>query len=305
MLIGTAEGLLFLDLDEDGWRRGGVLWRDRPIAAVAVDPDTPQRIHVSVAGDGLYKSEDEGRTWERYLWAELSMLHVPPHAPDMLLAAGAPAVVYRSTDRGGFWRPMQLADQPGTGNDGPRVLAMAFDPADGRVAYAGVEGRGIAATFDGGLEWSAVAAQGLPGEVRSLMVSAADPDHLVAGTDHGVVESVDRGFTWSSAAAGMDDPCVLAVASVGGALLAAAHPRPPSDPWSAEPAGRIYRKAVGAARWWPVSERLDGAVGGFCAQSTRAFTWTTAGTVLASHTGGKTWDTFAAGLPPIRALALA
>jgi len=310
LLLGTRSGVLALRLTDSGWDTGAVLWPDRPISAVAVDPAVADRIHVSVYEDGIYRSEDGGRTWERYLWAELHALAIRPDRPELVYAGAEPAEVYRSTDSGSYWTAMQLTTHPG-GLQGPReawrrVRSLAFDPTNVAVVYAGVEGGGIVATFDGGRDWTELAARGLPADVQTLVVRRDAPETLWAGTSAGLFRSDDRGFDWADAGVGIDGPNVLALVEHGDALLAASHPQALEGWWDRHPA-RIYRFGKDAARWWQVAGPLDGAVYAFALSpdGAVAFAGTTGGSVLRSADGGTTWAVMARGLPPIRAMAVA
>jgi hypothetical protein len=131
-------------------------------------------------------------------------------------------------------------------------------------------------------------------------------DALWAGTAAGLYRSDDRGFHWQDAGVGVAERNILALATVADTLLAAGHPRPLADWWDQAPA-RLYRRGTGSARWWPVSEHLDGAVYAFAVAPSRpdVYAGTTGGSLLASRDGGASWSTLARGLPPIRALALA
>jgi photosystem II stability/assembly factor-like uncharacterized protein len=309
LLLGTRNGVLALSLTQEGWDTGAVLWRDRPVSAIAVDPAAPDRIHVSVYDDGVYRSEDGGRTWERYLWAELHALAVRPDHPELVYAGGEPAEVYRSTDSGSYWTPLRLAGgREGAAATDPawrRVRSLAFDPAATSTVYAAVEGVGILVTFDGGREWTALAAKGLPAEVRVLWIGPEERPALWAGTAAGLWRSDDQGFGWADAGVGIGDPEVLALAGTADALLAAGHPRALVDWWDTAPA-RLYRRGAGSARWWPVTEPLDGAVYGFAGRHGHpaVYAGTTGGTVLVSRDAGASWSALARGLPPIRTMAL-
>lgn len=311
LLLGTRSGVMALRLTDAGWDTGAVLWREHPISAIAVDPAVPERIHVSVYDDGIYRSEDGGRTWERYLWAELHALAIRPDRPELVYAGGEPPEVYRSTDNGSYWTAMQLTGRyqgphPPAHPTWRRVRSLAFDPGSAATVYAAIEGGGVVATFDGGREWIALATQGLPADVQVLATSSAASEALWAGTAAGLYRSDDRGFHWLDAGVGIGERNVLALAVLGDALLAAGHPRPLADWWDQTPA-RLYRRGPGSARWWPVSEALDGAVYGFAGwpESQDVYAGTTGGSVFRSRDGGATWGLMARGLPAIRALALA
>ncbi len=114
LLLGTTEGLLALHLDPAaepaaaGWTTAAVLWRGHDVRAVVVDPDEPRRVHAAAAGDGVYRSEDGGSTWERYLHAEPHVLVVRYDRPELLYLGAEPAAVYRSTDYGDHWTALRL-----------------------------------------------------------------------------------------------------------------------------------------------------------------------------------------------------
>lgn len=111
--------------------------------------------------------------------------------------AGAPATggVFRSTDLGITWtaRDGGIADA-----DKPRVGALAIDPTNPLVLYAGLRGGArIYKTSDGGATWAASAA-GIPAKahVLQLVVSPAAPATLFAATTIGLYRSSDAGATW-------------------------------------------------------------------------------------------------------------
>jgi photosystem II stability/assembly factor-like uncharacterized protein len=310
LYLGTQAGLLVLDLGPEGWQRGEVLWRDRRVLSLAVDPFLPERLHAVVENDGLYRSEDGGRSWERYRTGDFQVLALSPDRPEIVYAGSEPPEVYRSTDSGGLWTAMRLTghrERPAGDACTPwRVRALVFDPVRRSSLYVGVEGGGLIRTYDGGREWIELTARGLPIEIKSLLPTPEPKEALFAGTAKGLYCSLDEGFSWASDGIGMAEPEVLALAHTGEGLLAAAHPRGADDQaWGILPA-RLYRRPFGSARWWQVSEPLDGAVHGFTTHSDgrRVYAGTTGGTIWASRDAGLTWRTIARGLPPIHGLAL-
>jgi photosystem II stability/assembly factor-like uncharacterized protein len=79
------------------------------------------------------------------------------------------------------------------GPDGATVLALAVDPVDADIAYAGTEG-GLFETHDAGESWSASSLRDLP--VTALAVDPKHPEVIYAGTGQGLYQSADGGVTW-------------------------------------------------------------------------------------------------------------
>jgi len=100
-------------------------------------------------------------------------------------------LVFRSPDEGATWH----AAAGGVGHR--NVLAVAVDPIDPAVIYAGTFGGGVFKTMDNGRRWTAIN-NGLSNLfVQALVIDPADPSRLFAGTDGGgVFRSLDGGATW-------------------------------------------------------------------------------------------------------------
>jgi photosystem II stability/assembly factor-like uncharacterized protein len=135
----------------------------------------------------------------------------------------------------GVWTPL--------GPDGGSVWAMAVDPDDADVIYAGTR-NGIFKSTDAGATWT-VASKGLGPTgvwVRSLAVTS---DAVYAGTnDNGVYKSTDGGAIWFPASAGLPAPVVLSP-NVG-ALVA--DPSSPNRIWAGTNRG-VYLTTNGGLTW--------------------------------------------------------
>jgi photosystem II stability/assembly factor-like uncharacterized protein len=203
------------------------------VGAVAVSPSHPDIVWVgtgeatarnSVApGDGVYKSEDAGRTWKNMGLAEtrfISRIVIDPADPDIVHVAAQGQLwgpneergVYRTTDGGKTWKKV-LYVNPETG-----ACDLALDPSNSKILYAGMwehrrwpyyfrsggPGSAIYKTTDGGETW-AVTADGLPagpyGRI-GLGVARSKPSvvyALVEAKDGGLFRSEDKGGTWRRA----------------------------------------------------------------------------------------------------------
>ena len=123
------------------------------VGAVAVSPSHPDIVWVgtgeatarnSVApGDGVYKSEDAGRTWTNMGLAAtrfISRIVIDPADPDVVHVAAQGHLwgpneergVYRTTDGGKTWKKV-LYVNPETG-----ACDLAIDPSNSKILYAGM-----------------------------------------------------------------------------------------------------------------------------------------------------------------------
>ena len=220
---------------------GGVTWgpvtdgqiRSSSVGAVAVSVSHPDVVYIGMGevqlrgnvmqGDGVYRSDDAGRTWRHVGLADtqaIARIRVDPEDPDLVYVAalGHPTGpseargVFRSRDGGRTWERVLYR--------GPRAGAvdLAVDPSDPRVLYvalwevyrnayrlwSGGAGSGLFKSTDGGDTWQELTRNpGLPagplGKI-GLAVSGADPDRLYAvveATDGGLYRSDDGGATWA------------------------------------------------------------------------------------------------------------
>ncbi|HEX7008394.1 MAG TPA: hypothetical protein VF184_00335 [Phycisphaeraceae bacterium] len=149
----------------------GVTWQDRVPSGpydthqLATHLDVPGRLW-SAAGDGFFESDDAGQTWQkaeqglrhRYCWS----VAVDPRDPEAVVlscAAGprqahdidqAEAHLYRRSGGGDTWQEVRegLPDPKGT-----RAYALAADPVESGVFYAGADGA-LYRSADAGASWS-------------------------------------------------------------------------------------------------------------------------------------------------------
>jgi photosystem II stability/assembly factor-like uncharacterized protein len=110
-----------------------------------------------------------------------------------LIYAGTEGGVFKSEDRGITWIPRN------DGLDNRLVRALAVDPDDPKVLYAGSWNGQVHASEDGGSSWEQRSA-GLPAaEIRALAVHTHDPRKLYAGTPAGVFTTNNAGRDWHPA----------------------------------------------------------------------------------------------------------
>ncbi len=161
-----------------------------------------------MSGGGVFRSVDDGISWE-YRWEDSSgaspgdsNLWRVRAASDTRAYASGSGGVFLSEDAGKTW--------VATGLDSDEIRALAVDPSNADVVYAGswnADG-GVFKSTDAGKTWHSSGGAGIPERagIAALAVDAADPKRVAAATYwYGVYLSTDGGTTWKLAAAGMPD----------------------------------------------------------------------------------------------------
>jgi hypothetical protein len=121
------------------------------VASIAIDPTAPERVFIATADLGIFRSDDAGLHWTN-LSAPLPVrtntrdgdrtaLLINPANPDVLYLTTDDGVL-RSADGGQSW-PASL--------DVGAATNLVMDPQSPDVLYAGILGRGVYKTTDGGV----------------------------------------------------------------------------------------------------------------------------------------------------------
>jgi photosystem II stability/assembly factor-like uncharacterized protein len=202
------------------------------IGAIAIDPKNPSTVWVGTGernsqrsvgyGDGVYRSDDGGRSWRNVglkTSEHIGRIAIDPRDSNIVFIAaqgplwspGGERGLYRTTDGGRTWK----AVIPGTENTG--ATDVVIDPNNPDLMYAATWQRrrhfytlinggpesAIYRSVDGGATWSRVRGGIPPGELGRIGLSISPADTNVvyatveaAGTGSGIFRSNDRGATW-------------------------------------------------------------------------------------------------------------
>jgi len=203
------------------------------IGSLAIDPNNPHVVWVGTGenthqralgyGNGIYKSEDGGKSWKNMGLKDsrqIGKILIDPRNSDVVYVAAEGSVwgpggergLYKTTDGGNTWvKVLEISENTG-------VNHIAMDPRDPDVIYALSEQRrrhfftkigggpesGVHKTTDGGKTWKKLTS-GLPsGHVGGgcIEVSPVNPDYVyliieAADGAGGFFRSTNRGASWT------------------------------------------------------------------------------------------------------------
>jgi photosystem II stability/assembly factor-like uncharacterized protein len=219
---------------------GGISWepisdgffKTGSVGAIAVSESDPNIVYVGMGetpmrgnvshGDGMYKSNDAGKTWKHIGLndtSQISRIRIHPQNPDLVYVAALGHVygpnvergVFRSQDGGKTWKKVLFRDKK-TG-----AVDLVMDPSNPRIMYAalwefhrtpyslssGGPGGGLFKSTDGGDTWDEISRNsGLPsGMLGKIGVTVSPAKHdrvwaIVEAEDGGVFRSDDGGQAW-------------------------------------------------------------------------------------------------------------
>jgi photosystem II stability/assembly factor-like uncharacterized protein len=207
------------------------------IGAIGVAPSNPDIVYVGTGeadmrdsiqfGEGMYKSNDAGKTWQRVgleNTRQIGRIIVDPKNPSIVFVAALGHAygsspdrgVYRSRDGGATWQKVLFK------NADVGAIDLAFDSTNAQIVYATLwnvrrppwfiyapangPGAGIFKSTDGGTTWKE-RDQGIPNEGRGRIGIAVAPTNrnrvyaIVDAKEGGLFVSNDAGATWTKTSA--------------------------------------------------------------------------------------------------------
>jgi photosystem II stability/assembly factor-like uncharacterized protein len=272
----------------DTWQSIGLAGSD--VVAIAATPTTVTTLYASVLNTGLFRSTDDGTTWNAInvgipVSPVLVTIALHPTTPTTLLVGGNG--VFRSSNRGDSWNPSSTGIP-----DKAFTRALVYDTTALNTVYAGTEGSGVYRSSDAGMSWVAVNNGLANAEVRALAITPTTPPVLYAGTAIGVYRSDNAGVSWSSARSGLPSSKINTLAI---------DPLNPQVLYAGTAADGMYRSLNGGTSWsaintgLPPSERINALA--LQPQQTTVYAATRGNGVYRSTNAGESWSAFNDGIP--------
>ena len=252
------------------------------VADFAFHPEQPQVFYVAFASGGLWKTENNGITWQALFDQQasyaLGVVEIDPNNPNIIWvgsgennsqrSVGYGDGVYKSTDGGKTWANMGLGGSE-------HISMIRFHPEDSNTVFVAAQGplwnsggeRGLYKTSDGGATWERILDIDEHTGINEFVIDPANPDNIIAssyqrqrrvwtlingGPSGGIHKTTDGGQTWTKLSNGLPG------GELGRIGLAAA-PSQPNTVYAiieADQSGRgVYRSTDFGASWQKRSSR--------------------------------------------------
>ena len=246
------------------------------VLAFAVDPNHHQRYYVASASGGVWKTNDDGISWQPVFDHEgsysIGAIALDPNDPNIVWvgtgesnsqrSVGWGDGVYRSDDGGKSWKNMGLKDSEHIGRIviDPRNTSVVYVAAEGPLWSAGGD-RGLYKTSDGGKTWDKVLSISDVTGVGDVAMDPTDPDVLYAaayqrqrkvwtlidgGPEGALYKSTDAGKKWKKLTSGLPKEDL---GRIGLGISPADHNTIYATVEAANKAGGIFRSKDAGATW--------------------------------------------------------
>ena len=326
VLVGTSEGVVRLEKQQDEWRVGQRALPEDHISALLPVADQ-DAVFAGIHHGTVRISRDQGRTWQvcdhGFQHHHVYTLNCVTRGGSTRLYAGTePAHFYESGDLGQSWREldslMAVPNKDRWSFPAPphigHVKHIAFDPWDPHVIYVCVEQDGIYRSFDAGETWDWISRDIYP-DVHRVVISAQHPNRLHVPGGDGLYASEDGGRTWThviNRVGRIAYPDALVAHPRLPALMymAGARTTPPEFAKTGDADSRVARSQDGGRSWEMLGDgfpdhmqaNIEAMTMAVWPAGHRVFAGTTDGEVFCSLEGGRRWRRIARGLPPISKL---
>ncbi len=215
------------------WKHIGPSHMSGRVTDIAKPLDEPFTFYVTTASGGVWKTTNEGTTWQAIFddapsaaWGAIAVdpgdsktIWIGGGESNIFRSSMAGTGVYRSLDSGKSWQHMGLADTH-------HIARIVVHPTDSNIVFVAAGGheytpngeRGIFKTNDGGTTWKKVLYENELVGANDVAIDPQNPDNVYASLWHrirhawsdpvpadggGIYKSTDGGQTWKRKTAGL------------------------------------------------------------------------------------------------------
>ncbi len=282
LYFGTDEGVVTVTSQNgQSWKVENQALKNWSVLKAVSVPGMPNRVFAGTRGDGVWLSDDAGKSWKKPCYGKpgpgkVRCLTVDPHDPNTLYAGTEPIDVFVSRDSAMTWTRMdalravpfvETITYPVPTVE-PHVRDVAVDPKDTKTIYVALQVGYMLKSTDGGESWKLLD-KGIDADVHTIVIDPTNTNNIFIATGghdcrqgkskgRALYKSNDAGQTWSPMGADLSQEYSLPLVmhpenpNILYAAMANGQPRQWNRPSGAESV--IARTKDGGKSW----QKLDG-----------------------------------------------
>jgi photosystem II stability/assembly factor-like uncharacterized protein len=195
LYIGTDRGVITArSRDNASWEITDHGLRKWEVTELAVSEQSPNRIFAGTRGDGVWLSEDFGKSWMKPAYGrrgpgKVRSVTIDPHEPKRLYAGCEPIDIFVSEDEGRNWQRLDSVRElpfvegltfplPTTE---PHVRDVTVDPKNPDILYVALQLGYIIKSTDRGRSWTLLD-NNLDCDVHVILVDPGSPRRITVAT---------------------------------------------------------------------------------------------------------------------------
>ena len=242
--------------------------------SIAFDHRNPNRAYCGTFGNGLWKTDDQGQTWDSIGKDVISSPYIMSVSVNLdhgnkfnkVYVGTEPSALYISTDGGDSWEKM------GALNDLPSSASWSFPPrpwthhvrwiepdaSNIDYVFVAVEAGALVQSRDGGRTWIDRVEQG-PFDTHTLLTHLKAPGRLYSSAGDGYFESFNYGESWKRMTKGLRHHYLYGLAIDSGDpnnVIVSASYGPMTAYYVENAESFVYRKSNDGEEWKVVSSGL-------------------------------------------------
>ncbi len=263
IIAAMQDSLLSIESSKTGWKTHESLRGTHP-QCLAFDPRNANCAYCGTFGDGLWKTDDAGQTWNRIGKDQIpsnEVTSISVNRPEARVFVGTePSALYRSDDEGESWQRLSALNNLGSSKSWsfpprPWTSHVRWIESDANIPdyiFVAIEAGALIQSHDGGKTWIDKVEEG-PYDTHTLVTHQMAPERLYSAAGDGYFESFDYGESWKRPMAGLKheylvglavdpaDPQTIIVSASG-------------SPWQAhsrdDANSLVYRRSVNNREEW-------------------------------------------------------
>jgi uncharacterized repeat protein (TIGR01451 family) len=208
---------------------------------MAIDPTDSNTLYatatMSASGEGTFVTHDGAMTWQPV--AAAGVVQDFAFNGSQVWTARYDGVWY-SNDKGATWTNATTSGSS----------AIAIDPSNPAIIYAGSPNGSVYRTPDAGVTWTDVTGNNTAGQTNTIAVDPGQSAHLLVGGLNGIDGTTTSGTQWSAQVAGLNSTSIQGLSA-----------DPAADRiYINASSGGVYYSAAGAASTMPVNNFGSGGL---------------------------------------------